>query len=370
MSRAVERVRRQAGGRAGPRAIRHPRFTSEINQRRSWEHLTMAGIESRHSLPGESPQPGTLGAARQTAPALPASRLPRKPHASASLLAASTRLTARDYVLATLLADHRVLTTHQIAAILFRSQRTCLNRLVRLRALDFIDRFRPVGAAYGTPWHWLTATLADRYVRLAREERPASARMLRQQQDAIMASPQLGHLVGATQFGVDLIATARTDADARLRRWWSAAAATAAFGRRIRPDAHGVWYHAGREVGWFLEHDAGTEDHPRLVAKLDAYRNLRRDGGPDYPVLFWLPTRRRETHLHHHFAASHTAGVIVATAARDNLGEYGPAGPVWRIAGNGGERYALCELGGSHGSTGPYAPGPPTPEQDPLFRCP
>jgi len=53
----------------------------------------------------------------------------------------SWRLLRRDYTLALLLDDHRVLTTEQITAVLFGSARTCRNRLTVLRRIGFLDRF-------------------------------------------------------------------------------------------------------------------------------------------------------------------------------------------------------------------------------------
>jgi len=57
----------------------------------------------------------------------------------------------------------------------------------------------------------------------------------------------------------------------------------------------------------------------------------------------------------------------VATAARDAVAGHGPAGPVWRVAGNGRRRLRLAELPCQLGEPGAYHPGPPAPEQDPLY---
>ena len=60
----------------------------------------------------------------------------------------------------------------------------------------------------------------------------------------------------------------------------------------------------------------------------------------------------------------------MATAARDALDGHSPAGPVWRLAGNGRHRLHLADLPSHHGRPGPYTPGPPTPDQDPLHLLP
>jgi len=282
-----------------------------------------------------------------------------------SLLHLSWRLQPRDLTLALLLDEHRTLTTAQITAVLFSSPRTCRNRLDVLRHLGFIDRVllnrpgRPLGA------HWVPGRLSARYAALSRDERPPTARALWERQDSVMTTDKLGHLVGTNQFFIDLLAHTRTHPGTRLARWWSTRHTAAAHGRRINPDGHGIWREGDSTVGWYLEHDRGTESHRRLVEKLDPYRALRADGGPHYPVLFWLPTTARESNLHHRLAGV-PPGVTVATAARDAANGAGPAGAVWRLAGNGRHRLRLSELPSRPGQPGAYNPGPATPDEDPL----
>jgi glutamate/tyrosine decarboxylase-like PLP-dependent enzyme len=79
----------------------------------------------------------------------------------------SWRLQPRDYVLAHLLAEHRFLTTDQIAAVLYTSVRTCRNRLNVLRRLGFVTWFMPVHPTRGRlPVHWVPGRLSARYVAL------------------------------------------------------------------------------------------------------------------------------------------------------------------------------------------------------------
>jgi hypothetical protein len=131
----------------------------------------------------------------------------------------------------------------------------------------------------------------------------------------------------------------------------------------VRPDGHGIWRDRDTTTGFYLEHDTGTEPIRRLVAKLEPYRRLRRDGGAGYPVLFWLPTTARETNLHARLAEVSPPGVPVATAARDAAAD--PAQPVWRLAGNGPGRLRLADLPNDPGRPGPYNPGPATADQNP-----
>ncbi len=95
----------------------------------------MSGDRQRPRL---TPQGGTSQPGGARTPSLPAGRAGRP---QPSLLQVSWRLLRRDYTLALLLDDHRVLTTEQITAVLFGSARTCRNRLTVLRRIGFLDRF-------------------------------------------------------------------------------------------------------------------------------------------------------------------------------------------------------------------------------------
>ena len=174
-------------------------------------------------------------------------------------------------------------------------------------------------------------------------------------------SPRLGHLLGVNEFFVALAEHARRDRAYVLRWWLNEARATAACAGLAHPDGLGVWTHqepdptgsregghgegrAVREVAFFVEHDEGSEPIARLVAKLAGYAEARLGGGPDHPVLFWLPTIARETHLHAHLARQPSA-VPVATATRqhaDTAG-MGPAGRVWLPVGHA-TRHRLIDL--------------------------
>jgi hypothetical protein len=294
------------------------------------------------------------------------------------LVAVSHRLTARDLLLARLLADHRALTTAQITALLFSTAGTARNRLRQLREMGFLERFthRTPGGARVTCW--VPGLLSARYVALADGQSAPTPRAVRQVQDRILANPQLDHLLGVNQFFTDLAYHARTHPGSRLTRWWSAERTAAAFAGRIHPDGHGVWqtraphppphrslagsvqpwdgvpvddstakapgraddppderavHVACSTVGFWLEHDTGSMPLSRVVAKLGAYQRLQQGGGPTHPILLWLPTTVREANLHRLLAATPAAAgdVRVATAVHRG-GARHPAGAVWWVA--------------------------------------
>jgi hypothetical protein len=92
------------------------------------------------------------------------------------------------------------------------------------------------------------------------------------------------------------------------------------------------------------------------VRKLAAYDQIAAEGGACYPVLFWLPSARREAGLHDEFARRHRAGPVpVATAVRGLAGP-GPAGRVWALVGAAEPRRRLAELPFDHGDPLSLAP--------------
>lgn len=327
--------------------------------------------QPRNIPAGDIPPPGVIAPRTPRTPS--ASRdIARRSRTPDDLLAISWRLEPRDYVIAHLLSEHRFLTTDQIAAVLFNSVRTCRNRLNVLRKLGFIDWFMPVHPRRGRlPVHWVPGRLSARYVALYHGKPAPSSRAVRDERDAHpAAATRLGHLVhadGANQFFIDLLTYARTHPEARLARWWSAARTFGKVNHNTRPDGHGVWCDGEAEVAFFLEHDTGTESHTARAEKLIGYRTLL-DRDMRWPVLFWLPSTVIETHFHQHLAGR-TGGVLVATAARDRASQPGgPAGPVWKVVGNGRRRLRLAELPGPLGPAGlAYHPGPAEPEEDPLY---
>src|SRR5690348_9582423 len=176
--------------------------------------------------PGERPVPATISAISTSSTtstiSTGSSSTIRQPAGGLSLLAYSDRLGPRDYTLALLLDEHRVLTGTQITAILFGSPFTCRNRLHVLRRIGFLDPFIPYRPGLVAPVHWVAGPLAARYAALRREQRPPSPKVLRERQDAIVTTPQLAHLVGGNQFFIDLLTHARAHPGTRLLRWWAA----------------------------------------------------------------------------------------------------------------------------------------------------
>lgn len=262
-------------------------------------------------------------------------------------LAVLRTLTDRDRYLLQVLAEHRVLTADQITRLRFGDPNTARKRLVLLTRRGVLDRFRDGVRPGSQAWRYALGPLGATIV-AAEQGRPAPRPAVHAEQVLRLArSPRLNHLLGVNDFFVALAHHARHEPAFALRWWLSEARATGLCAGLARPDGVGVWTHQSadgsqREVTFFVEHDEGTEALSRLVAKLAGYAEARLGDGPDHPVLFWLPTLARETHLHGRLA-HHPSPILVATATREAATATGtsPAGPVWLIPGHTRRRRLL-----------------------------
>lgn len=72
-----------------------------------------------------------------------------------AVLKAAARLTERDRYLVRTVAEHRVLTTDQLAALAFDNIITARHRLDALARLSALNRFRPHRPTGSAPWHYL-----------------------------------------------------------------------------------------------------------------------------------------------------------------------------------------------------------------------
>jgi hypothetical protein len=259
------------------------------------------------------------------------------------------RLTTRDRLLLSWLAEHYLLSSTQIGRALFGNPRTARRRLTILDRLGFLTHI-PLGADTGAPLPWLytlgpagldlhPTAYSDPDRRGLRPPRSSVERAKR-----LIASPQLAHFLGVNQFFVDLHAHTRLHRDSRLPRWWSEHHATDAYAAAgVHPDGHGIWSAHGHTVGFFLEYDNATENLARVIAKLKGYERLA-EFGPRYPVLFWVPSARRETSLLRALDGVRTA-MPIATAVHTGT----PAGPVWALTTHPYQRLALHQLPSDHG---------------------
>ncbi|MFY1656059.1 replication-relaxation family protein [Micromonospora sp. WMMD1274] len=273
------------------------------------------------------------------------------------------RLTARDHHLLRWLAEHYVLSTDQIAAALFPSRRSARLRLARLQQMEAVSRFVDVTTGSGQYLYTLGPLGVVVYPSAFNDPNRAHVRAPRssvERTERIIGSRKLRHLLGTNQLFIDLAAFSRGDDNATLARWWSEQHAAAVFARSgIQPDGHGVWVAGGREVGFFLEHDNGTEPLRTVLRKLRGYEQLA-GYGPRYPVLLRVPGRRREQHL-----LEALAGVPTAMPVATGIHSEHPAGSAWTLTTDPGLRRWLHELPSDHGPDNPATNPHRFPDTDP-----
>jgi hypothetical protein len=217
------------------------------------------------------------------------------------------RLTARDRWLARMVHEHKVLTVHQIVQAAWPSRRAANDRLIELYHWRVLDRFQPLTASGSAPMHYVL-DIAGAHV-LAAEDGKDPRQLAYRHPTAIgiAHSLLLAHTTGTNGLFTTLIARARQPhAPERLTAWWSETRCGRHFGDIVRPDAYGRYHHQHTgTVEWFLEYDRGTEPLNKLASKLDRYQQLARTTSVTTPVLFWLPSTRREAGARTALAAAH-----------------------------------------------------------------
>ncbi|MHB2023614.1 MAG: replication-relaxation family protein [Mycobacteriales bacterium] len=247
-------------------------------------------------------------------------------------------LTDRDRYLCELLAEHRVLTTDQIACVGFASPISARHRLATLYRLRVLDRFRPFRPVGTAPNHWVLDAIGAMVVAAGRDIETEEFRWRRDKTLALAGSRQLAHRIGVNGFFTALLAETRHRQHAELRAWWPERRCAATWGEVVRPDSYGVWAEHSTEVAFFLEYDRGTEPHARLVGKLDDYATLAAATRDRFWVLFYFAGAKREAAAR---SALVHAGVRVATAVQGAS----PASAVWLPSGPAAGRVSLADLG-------------------------
>ncbi|WP_171069524.1 replication-relaxation family protein, partial [Actinomadura geliboluensis] len=144
------------------------------------------------------------------------------------------RLTDRDQAILELVWEHRVLTTHQLAAIFFTTPGKARDRLLQLFHLKALERFQPwvpVGAA---PYHWVLGPLGAQHLAAHRDTTLSGLGYRRTTALQISHSRHLAHQVGVNEFFTQLHAHARRTPAAHLDKWWPERRCTQLWGDLAR----------------------------------------------------------------------------------------------------------------------------------------
>jgi len=146
----------------------------------------------------------------------------------------------------------------------------------------------------------------------------------------------LAHTLGADAVFVALHVTSRGGRGDGLLRWDNAAASARG---RCRPDGYGVYRHGGRDVGFFLEYDRGTEKATHYAGKWAAYYAYRDSGraAQDYtafPTILVVTAGSEEPVLRSARAAAvgRAAALRLLTTTTGWIAAHpqGMLGPIWR----------------------------------------
>ncbi|MFI7605851.1 replication-relaxation family protein [Micromonospora sp. NPDC049366] len=217
---------------------------------------------------------------------------------------------------------------------------------------------RAYGGSY--PYHYVLDQLGYHHVHAQRGLAAPRRDQARRRKQSLTSRRDLPHLLGGNQVFIDLAAHARTHPHTSLDRWQPASAFhSPGVWYRVgddprmmsrgptglpRPDGAGVWTGHGRTVPFFLEYDTGGECLDILVEKVAKYERLYSMTTWAWPVLFHLPSARREANLHRRLAAIAPEATIATTSVelRAVLGA-SPAEPVWQIRGSA-SRVRLIDL--------------------------
>lgn len=250
------------------------------------------------------------------------------------------RATPRDYAILDALHTHRVLTTHQAAALFFDSpdSRRARTRLLQLYRLSAVNRFRPTTGVGSAPWHWILAPVGAHALAHRRGIPFARLRWRHDHALAIAHSTRLSHTTGTTDCLVAFTLAARAIPDAHVETWWGETRCAAEWGRHIRPDAYLRWRERGTVVDAFIEYDTGTEPLARVAAKLPGYAALAHTSAITTPLLLITSGSARERHLADHLAPAAPDTVPVHLTTTRQLRDPGPAMAIWRSAADPGRR--------------------------------
>ncbi|MBE1574800.1 replication-relaxation family protein [Amycolatopsis roodepoortensis] len=265
-----------------------------------------------------------------------------QPASTGEALARSRGLTDRDLYLIGYLDRHRVLTALQITRLLFGSPHHARHRLAALYHRGVLARFRREVWPGSQSWRYTLGHVGAAVHAAATDAPLPKPSAVTEKVLRLAHSPHTEHLLGVNEFFTVLAGHARTRPGCALRKWTPEAVTADACGGIVRPDGYGEYSDPHGTIGFFYEHDTGTETLDTLTDKITKYAELARSG-IRRPVLFGLPSIARERNLHDAWARRWPTGppVTVATTATGDTAVATDA--VWLPAGHQ-QRRTLTQL--------------------------
>jgi hypothetical protein len=267
-------------------------------------------------------------------------------------------LDERDHALLLSLLEHKVLTTHQIKSLYFRSFRRCQHRMKELRDLGLVSSFT-VGRGFGEgrpPACWFLTKPGLAEIANAKGIRTSDLPWV--PDHSYRTNKILAHRLGVNAFFCALAEASRAYEGHCLTTWrpehWVRTRAA-----EVKPDGFGRYLHLGGACEFYLEYDRGTEAFGALSRKLEGYLRLAAGwtkeqeltGFPN--LLIIVPEGLREgkvgSALRHAIGSLHVGGSLSTSfplyvASEEQLIDLGVFAPAWKHLPTDGDRLSLSDL--------------------------
>jgi Replication-relaxation len=267
-------------------------------------------------------------------------------------------LDERDHALLLSLLEHKVLTTHQIKNLFFRSFRRCQHRMKELRDLDLVSSFS-VGRGFGEgrpPACWFLTKPGLAEIADAKDVRVSDLPWV--PDHSYRSNLLLAHRLGVNAFFCALAEASRAH-DRHCFHTWRPEHWVRTRAAEVKPDGFGRYLHPGGACEFYLEYDRGTEAFGALSRKLEGYLRLAAgwtkeqelNGFPN--LLIIVPEEVREgevaSALRRAIGSLHVPGSLATSfplyvANEEQLVELGVLAPAWKHLPTHGHRLSLGDL--------------------------
>jgi len=272
--------------------------------------------------------------------------------------ARASAIDERDLQVLLHLLEHKVLTTHQITSLHFRSLRRCQHRMRELKDLGLISSFQ-VGRGFGEGrapacWHLTKPGLA----RIADAKDVRLSDLPWVPDSSYRTSLVLAHRLGVNAFFCALAVASRA-LQGHCLVTWRPEHSVRTRAAEVKPDGFGRYLHPAGACEFYLEYDRATEAFGAFARKLEGYlklatgwtREQELTGFPNLLVL--VPEEEREGEVATAFRSAttslHVSGSLASSfplyvASEDLLTEIGVLGPAWKHVPTDGDRVSLVDL--------------------------
>ncbi len=272
--------------------------------------------------------------------------------------ARASAIDERDLAILLSMLEHKILTTHQITSLHFRSLRRCQHRMRELKEMGLVSSFS-VGRGFGEGrapacWHLTKEGLIE--IANANDVRTSDLPWV---PDASYRTNKLiAHRLGVNAFFCALAEASRAFQDHCLATWrperWVRTKAA-----EIKPDGFGRYLHPGGSCEFYFEYDRATEARGALTRKLEGYLRLaagwtREQELAGFPnLLVLVPEEEREGEVATAYRSAttslHASGSLASSfplhvASEDRLTRLGVLGQAWKHVPTDSDRLSLVDL--------------------------